>query len=222
MRTIDTVKEKDLLSESNIEECCFAHQSPIDIVEAIHADLFKLKLSYTSGVSHVENNGYSLKFHIKPGSMHEYGLDQFELKEFHYHTPSEHHIKSKQKDMELHFVHQNENSEFLVIAVLINKAEESNKVMKKLASYANKEDINNNCNISSEEIRSILPTNLDYYNYKGSLTTPPFDIPVKWVVLKDLVGIDLESLKAFQSLNGKNAREVQSLEGREVLTNKTD
>ncbi|MFQ9122044.1 MAG: carbonic anhydrase family protein [Haemophilus parainfluenzae] len=48
---------------------------------------------------------------------------QFYLKQFHFHTPSEHTFKRKHYPLEIHFVHQSEDKSLAVIAVMVNEGE---------------------------------------------------------------------------------------------------
>jgi len=47
---------------------------------------------------------------------------KFELKQFHFHTPSEHAIDGKREAMEAHFVHAKEGGDLLVLGVLMRLA----------------------------------------------------------------------------------------------------
>jgi carbonic anhydrase len=68
---------------------------------------------------------------------------------------------------------------------------------------------------------SILPNNRAYYNYSGSLTTPPCSEHVTWVVLKTPITISEMQLIELQKLMPKNNyRNQQPLNGRVVkMTN---
>ena len=72
----------------------------------------------------------------------------------------------------------------------------------------------------------LLPKNLDYYYYEGSLTTPPCSEVVQWFVLKEAIKIPASFLSKLRQIQtgeeGKvcssNFRDVQPLNGRQVLT----
>jgi carbonic anhydrase len=63
---------------------------------------------------------------------------------------------------------------------------------------------------------SILPAQHGYYEFEGSLTTPPCSEGVRWLVLKQPVTLSQAQLDAFRKLFPRNARPVQPLNGRVV------
>ena len=62
----------------------------------------------------------------------------------------------------------------------------------------------------------LLPTDQRYYQFMGSLTTPPCSEGVLWMVLKQPTQISKDQLKLFQQLFPNNARPVQPVNGRPV------
>jgi carbonic anhydrase len=54
-----------------------------------------------------------------------------------------------------------------------------------------------------------LPKDRRYYQFMGSLTTPPCTEGVLWLVLKEPMTLSREQLKLFTQLFPNNARPVQ-------------
>ncbi|XP_021013325.1 carbonic anhydrase 2 isoform X2 [Mus caroli] len=48
---------------------------------------------------------------------------------------------------------------------------------------------------------SLLPGNLDYWTYPGSLTTPPLLESVTWIVLREPITVSSEQMSHFRKLN---------------------
>ena len=76
-----------------------------------------------------------------------------------------------------------------------------------------------NQSIAQEVLVGTVPTKLEaadefvpnfknYYQYSGSLTTPPCAEGVTWVVLKNPVAIEESDLAALSALEGKDNRPV--------------
>jgi len=64
----------------------------------------------------------------------------------------------------------------------------------------------------------VLPEVKHYYTLTGSLTTPPCSEGVKWVILKQPVSISGEQLTQYQTVYSHNARPLQPLNDRHVLS----
>jgi len=73
---------------------------------------------------------------------------------------------------------------------------------------------------SSEEtitLSELLPSSLNYYNYNGSLTTPPCSEVVNWYVVKTPVTASAEQIEEMSKILHGNYRPVMPLNGRTVL-----
>jgi carbonic anhydrase len=62
----------------------------------------------------------------------------------------------------------------------------------------------------------LLPHDLTYYMYMGSVTAPPCTEGVTWFVLKIPVDISAKQIEAFAKLYPHNVRPLQPLNGRVV------
>ena len=57
----------------------------------------------------------------------------------------------------------------------------------------------------------------DYYNFEGSLTTPPCTEDVNWIVFKNQETVSKEQVEKFtQTLGFKNNRPIQDTNGRQI------
>jgi carbonic anhydrase len=65
---------------------------------------------------------------------------------------------------------------------------------------------------------TLLPSDLSYFKYAGSLTTPPCSEGIQWFILKTPIPADRGQIAAFTGLPGFNhtARPVQSVGSRTV------
>src|SRR5690348_8728712 len=70
---------------------------------------------------------------------------------------------------------------------------------------------------ASVNAAAMLPADLSYYRYNGSLTTPPCSEGVKWLVLRDPVELSAAQIAAFTAIFPLDARPIQPLNGRTFL-----
>lgn len=55
---------------------------------------------------------------------------------------------------------------------------------------------------------AFFPENKAYWTYEGSLTTPPFNESVTWILFKEPVQVSEEQLKLFRDLRRYDVNEV--------------
>ncbi len=132
----------------------------------------------------------------------------------HFHTPSENHINGVTYPLEVHFVHKNAKGELLVVGVLYKEGAE-NKVFDKIIKNLPK-DVNNSKKFQNFDFLSLLPENKGYYEFIGSLTTPPCSENVQWVVMKTQPEVSSKQIKSLESVLHHNARDIQPLNKRVV------
>jgi carbonic anhydrase len=63
---------------------------------------------------------------------------------------------------------------------------------------------------------ALLPADQRYITFMGSMTTPPCQEGVLWVVMKQPVGISDYQVAVFSRLYPMNARPLQAVNGRMV------
>lgn len=138
----------------------------------------------------------------------------YDLVQFHFHTPSEHHIKDKTFPAEIHLVHRSPEGAHLVISLLL-KSGDFNPLIDKIIKNAPKEKGENE-KMDVINIGNIYPDNPHYYFYEGSFTTPPCTENVKWVIHKKQVELSSGQLSKLLSKEGFNARPIQKIYDRKV------
>jgi carbonic anhydrase len=192
------------------------NQSPIDISRTISADLAPLEFSYQSHGTNIVNNGHTVQINMAAGSWLRTGDEEFQLMQFHFHSPSEHQINGELFALEGHFVHQNSSGALAVVGVLF-RAGEWNDGFAQISAAA-PEAINQPEAIDLDIADLNLYDNHEsYYRYAGSLTTPPCTEVVQWYVLKKPSHIAAEQAATFVNLIGEDARGPQQINARVVL-----
>jgi len=142
---------------------------------------------------------------------------RYDLLQFHWHTPSEHEIEGERTRLETHFVHrQVDDNSLLVIGVLVKTGEE-NRAIRPIFHNLPKQS-GETRDVPEVHLPGLLPRVRETFRYSGSLTTPQFDEGVQFIVFTEPISFAPQQIGAFQKLfpHG-NSREVQPLNGREVL-----
>jgi carbonic anhydrase len=193
-----------------------SQQSPIDIGATIRAELPPLKIKWTNSVDAIVNNGHTIQLNAGPGSTLSLGGEQYRLVQFHFHRPSEHLIDGKHFPMEAHFVHQHTSGALAVVGVLMT-TDQPNPVFETIVTtMPGKEGPATKADPAIDP-NGLLPGNLAYYRYSGSLTTPPCAETVEWLLLTEPVKVAEADVARFAKLYPMNARPVQKDNRRFVL-----
>ncbi len=193
-----------------------AEQSPIDLARrTVTASGDRITINWHPGAFKVVNNGHTIEAEAPAGSTVTIGGHQLELKQFHFHLPSEHVADGKHAAMEVHFVHKDAEGKAAVIGVLIRPGAANPLFHAVMAAAPASPDAPEH-EISADP-RGLLPHALARFRYEGSLTTPPCSEVVDWQVLATPVTASAADIAKFRALIGENARPVQPIGRRFVL-----
>lgn len=194
-------------------------QSPIAISDAtaIKSDLPPIDFHYKSSALQIIDNGHTIQVNYEPGSYISVGPEQYSLVQFHFHRPSEEELNGRHYDMVAHLVHQDGAGRLAVVAVLLT-AGRANSLISLLWEHLPKAKETETRASLKIDLADLLPANLAYYMYRGSLTTPPCSEGVTWFVLRDPMSVSAEQIDRFSNRYPMNARPVQPLNGRQVRT----
>lgn len=138
----------------------------------------------------------------------------FSLNEVHFHLNAEHQLKyeSRRRALEMHFVFQGMLEEKLVIGVTFIIGNANETIERLLSGMDSEFKLERNVNLSN-----LIPVNGNYYWYSGSLTTPPLNEGVEWIVYDRPLTISNGQLEHYhQFYFEKNARSIQPTNGRKV------
>ncbi len=193
------------------------NQSPIDLTDFIEADLEPIEIHYEAGGKEVINNGHTIQVNFTPGSKISVAGHAFELKQYHFHAPSENQINGKSYPMEAHLVHADEAGNIAVLAVLFVEGETNPSIASAWSYMPGIEGGKQNLP-SGVSAEGLLPANRDYYRFDGSLTTPPCTEGVLWLVMKKPVTVSKDQIGKFvKVLKHPNNRPIQPINARAVI-----
>ncbi|WP_316364454.1 carbonic anhydrase [Candidatus Thiodiazotropha sp. CDECU1] len=215
-------------------------QSPVDIWNETPSDLYPLQFQYQPIPLLVLNNGHTLQanyntlgqeekvtiggksYPVQRKPVHNstlmLGDVPYKLLQFHFHTPSEHAHEGERYAMEVHLVHKSADGNLAVIGVLLKRGKENptlRKVLDNVSGNINEVKLAQGVTINAADL---LPADRQLFHYSGSLTTPPCSENVNWFVMKTPVEVSDAQVKQFARLVGKNARPLQPMHWRSMLT----
>jgi carbonic anhydrase len=192
-------------------------QAPLNIKGPFEKVRFNVAPDYKQGQLKVVNNGHTIQVNVPGGSKIRIDGKPFDLVQFHFHRPSEEHIDGKPSAMVIHFVHKNAEGELAVLGVMLREGNE-NPGIKTLWTHAPKSE---GPEVVPDGVMfnpaNLLPREMDFFHYDGSLTTPPCTEKVKFYILKTQVNVSKEQMAEFPFK--MNARPIQPANGRPIYTN---
>ena len=193
-------------------------QSPINIEESstLQGPAEPLQFSYLPSSGTVVNNGHTIQVDLYGDNAVTVRGSSYKLVQFHFHTPSEEQVNYRNFAMVAHLVHKNAEGQLAVVAVLLDPGA-ANALINKVWTYMPL-DTNDRVRLPTGiiDMNELLPKDQRYYQFMGSLTTPPCTEGVLWLVLKQPTSVSREQMKLFAQLFPHNARPVQPVNGRAV------
>ncbi len=193
-------------------------QSPINIDESttLQGPAEALGFAYKPSNATVVNTGHTIQVDVQGSNTLTVRGSVYRLVQLHFHTPSEEQINAQSSAMVAHLVHRNDQGQLAVVAVMLQPGNAS-PFIDKVWTYMPL-DAGDRVAMPGGllDVSELLPADPRYYQYMGSLTTPPCSENVLWMVMKQPVQISKAQHRLFTQLYPSNARPVQALNGRPV------
>jgi len=200
-------------------------QSPIDLANAVKTRLPAVDLDRPgeaefevltqAGVVDALDNGHTIQVNSKTGEKLTVDGKTYALLQFHFHAPSEHTVDGRHLPMEMHFVHQADDGALAVIGVLVEQGAPNPGIAPLWAQLAEAPGTQTTVEIRAEFAEPVFPdVGTGFYNYVGSLTTPPCSEGVQWYVRKTFTTLSKEQIAEFTAVYDHNNRPVQALNER--------
>jgi carbonic anhydrase len=204
------------LSEEYAACAAGRNQSPIDLVADVDADLPALSFDYDRpGIIEELDTGHSIQENARPGNYLTFLGERFELKQLHFHSPSEHRVGGKSFPMEFHLVHTNEAGKIAVVGLLFSEGD-MNPLLEKLPAFRAARGAG--APAVPLDFDEVVSERERYFVYNGSLTTPPCSEGVTWIVVKQPVEASGEQIKLLHDMVGSDTnRPIQPHNARIVL-----
>ena len=211
--------ENYCVADGGINECgSVVRQSPINIVGGVEdLDLPFLTPIYNESYTDIVNNGHTIQFNYHGASSTlDFGGETYSLLQFHFHASSEHTLGGSHHPLEVHLVHANASGGLAVIGAFFELGTENEFLSEftgSLPAHSGESYVDASLMYDATDL---IPENNSYYNYNGSLTTPPCSEIVEWIVLEHPLEASQTQLDLFSGLLHGNYRPVQPLNGRTI------
>ena len=201
------------------------HQSPVDFTGAEHVKFNEIKLTiapaslkivHQTHVIEAIDNGHTIQINYDEGETFEIGNESYKLRQYHFHSPSEHTVNGRHYAMEMHLVHISKDKKLAVIGVFIEEGrhnEAFDTIWSNLPRKTGQEVHHENVQV---DVDDMLPKNKATYRYMGSLTTPPCSEGVRWFVYVEPIQMSRDQIKAFREIFHGNNRPTQPLNDRNL------
>ena len=172
-----------------------------------------IKVDYLAGNAIIRNTGHDIL--VTPtgdAGKITIGSKVYNLLQFHFHFPSEHHINGSVAPAEMHIVHGLEGGgpdDYAVIGVMLTSSTTPTYQVVEPVFANLPEKVCDKSDPMWIEFDKLLPRNVSiYYTYAGSLTTPPCTQSAIWYVLGERRTISVSEMRKLSAL-GENARPIQ-------------
>ncbi|RSZ56459.1 carbonic anhydrase family protein [Massilia atriviolacea] len=190
-------------------------QSPIDLRDGMKVDLEQIGFDYKPSGFNVVDNGHTVQVTVGGGNFLTVQNRSYELIQFHFHRPSEERVNGKGFEMVVHLLHKDPEGRLAMLAVLLERGKGNNTI----------QTVWNNLPLEKLDVVSpnvvldvaeLLPQRRDYYTFMGSMTTPPCNEGVLWLVMKQPMQASPAQMALFSRMYPLNARPVQASSGRMI------
>lgn len=193
-------------------------QSPINIDDSVtlRGPAEAIGFDYSTSGASVVNNGHTIQIDVNGDNAIVVRGSRYQLLQVHFHHPSEERINHRSYAMVAHLVHKDYMGRIAVVAVLLEPGE-ANPVINTFWTYM---PLGPGDRVAmpagSADLAQLLPKDQRYYQFMGSLTTPPCSEEVLWMILKQPVTLSYDQMRLFAQQFPNNARPVQPINDRVI------
>jgi len=188
-------------------------QSPIDIRDGMKVDLEQITFDYHPSSFNVTDNGHTVQVMVGSGNFITVANRTYELVQFHFHRPSEERINGKGFEMVMHLVHKDSEGRIAMLALLLERGKPQ-PVIQTVWNNLPLEKFDTAAPSTALDPMDLIPARREYFTFMGSMSTPPCQEGVLWLVMKEPVQASPAQMALFSRLYPLNARPAQPSNGR--------
>ncbi len=190
-------------------------QSPIALGgEATGPSAERFALDYRPTTGRLSGNTHTVQVNMQPGCQLTLGEQAFSLRQFHFHTPSEHLWSDVADAGELHLVHVADSGGIAVLGVAL-RFDAAHAFPDSFWSWLQTAEAGESLTFDPV---GLVPRQGRLVGYRGSFTTPPCAEGVNWLLAMEPMALSPAQQHWLEQRMGRNARPVQPLGNRTVHT----
>lgn len=194
-----------------------APQSPIDIRDGIAVGLPAIEFDLPPAILTIRDDGRAIQAIVREGPAITVLGRRFLLREISFHQPAEFRVDGKGFDLSAHFLYRDEEGRAAIVVVLFEIGDQSsprNPVVQAVLDYLPLARDMLMPVAERIDLAALLPANRGYYNFVGSLSTPPCTHGVIWMVMREPLRVPPSQVAIFARIHPMNVRPLQPLAGR--------
>ena len=202
-------------------------QSPININfdNTVKGNLSPLLFEYRPFFLSLMDNGRTLEVIGAEGNNITLNEKQYRLLGFNIHKPSKTAFNGERAEMSIQLVHHHFDGSKVIVEVMLSSSPKLFEAAKKSWwDSAPKENplfqvLLNHVPLVKNQVASprdvainpqqLLPEDRTYFTYMGSLTEPPCNEGVTWIVMKNPVLVSAQQVHSFGQIYNNNVRPLQ-------------
>ena len=168
----------------------------------------------------VYNDGRTVRVSLAPSANADNTMEvrgsSYRLTEINFHAPSEIQIDGQRFPLSAHLIHKNAAGQVAILVVLLENGER-NALIDKVWTYLPL-DTADRVEMPDRllNVNELLPADQRYFQFMGSLSTPPCTEGVLWLVIAQPLTLSPAQFRVFSQLFPQSARPLQALNGRPV------
>jgi carbonic anhydrase len=193
-------------------------QSPIRVQDGVVVDLEPLFFDYPPARFSVLDTGRGIEVRV-PGNFLILMGKSYMLERVTFQRPGETSVEDSTFAMSAHLEHRAFDGERLLVAVLLEIGA-GNSFIQQVLNYLPLEQNRAVTPDADFALGRILPETRGYHTFMGSMTRPPCEEGVIWVVLQTPVTLSAEQEAVFARLYPQNARPLQATHGRLIKSSR--